>query len=148
MTAATKKPKIPAPGNVPDLLGLLDVAVLFGKSHATADTWRTRARHGRALAAPGEDTSRLFPEPDIVIGEVSSSPTARTPAWRRDRLEAWGRLTGKEMFPDKLDALREKRRAETADSAADERKKAELAREKRNEYKRNARQKARSAASE
>ncbi|MGW5360744.1 hypothetical protein [Actinopolymorpha pittospori] len=138
MPDAASKP-VPEAGDVPDLLGLLEISVLFDISHGTADTWRTRAKHGRALAEEGEDTSHLFPEPDVTIGEISTSPKARTPVWRRDRIEAWGEYTGKPMHPDRLDQLRAERAAERAEAVGEVRAAAEKAREKARENKRRAR---------
>jgi hypothetical protein len=70
-----------------DLLGVTEVAEMFGVHRVTASDWLQEATKQRAA---GKRVPGLLPEPDGWIGK------RRQPVWRRSTIVRWAERTGRE----------------------------------------------------
>lgn len=138
--------RVPPAGDVPELLGLIEIAVYFGVSRHTPNVWRARAHQARLTAQPGADLDHLFPEEDVLAGEIGSDVRSRTPLWRRDRLDIWGAKTGRQRHHAELDRLRATKRAERERADKKARKTAASGADKRREQDRTRKARARATA--
>lgn len=66
------------PTDLPELLGLADIALVLDLSAASVRTYHTDANRRRR---DGESLAQDMPAPDMVIG--------RTPVWKAETVAAW-----------------------------------------------------------
>lgn len=62
--------------NVPPMVGLTEMTIMFGVARITVDQWRLRD---------------LLPAPDQVV--------SNTPLWQEARIAAWAEKTGRRIDP-------------------------------------------------
>ena len=70
-----------------DLVGVTEIAEMFGVHRVTAAKWRQDAEKKRRDGTP---VPGLLPEPDAWLGD-------RQPIWFRATIVAWAKRTGREV---------------------------------------------------